>query len=256
MPSGTWLLILLAISAISWIWGKVQEQKEARDARDRMRNRQEQMARQTAASGGPVASSRPLPTRPTQAPGERSIPPDAVSARRQAQLEELRRRGQLRRQQGEVAAPGPPRQPQQNEVGPELITSEERRRIEEMLQRREAQRRARTEPPRQPQQQPRQSPRPTQRRPEPPQAQRPPRRQAPPVQQQSRTPARPAPAPAPEPTTRRQRTAADEVRALLQSAHGPRSRKRLQAVIALSEVLSTPMAARSTDQLPWWRSGA
>ena len=138
MGSGWFLFIVLGISAISWIIGKVKEQQELKEARERMRQRQMEMAR----SGTQV--STPAPSRADTAAGGAGTQDYLEQARRE-RMEALRRkraqetgrRAEVDDDGGVVVGPrggeaGPP-------SGPELITEEDRRRNEMLLRQRERQ---------------------------------------------------------------------------------------------------------------------
>ena len=84
------LLIFATISALSWVFGKLKEQSELKRARDEARRKRDEELR-TGRVEQPSPTSRMPPT-PAQ------VRAQDMAARRQAQLEELRRQQQARTQ--------------------------------------------------------------------------------------------------------------------------------------------------------------
>lgn len=246
------LILLLAIGApaLSWVFGKLREQAELKKARDAARRRHEESLRTTHLTERSPARLSPQEQRQRER--------QDLAARRQAQLRELRQRQHERvSRPGTVVVRGPgptmPQRPAPRPVGPlrpGVPAPPTGRRTPPVVA-----------PPRSA-----------------------PGRRMPPVAGSAPTTPVRRPTIVPGPTARargeekrpeparggiaateigqgravealrRPRGVGPDVRGMLIGADGrPRPRTELAKVVALAEVLSSPIALRSEDQLPWTR---
>ena len=123
------LLIFATISALSWVFGKLKEQSELKRARDEARRKRDEELR-TGRVEQPSPTSRMPPT-PAQ------VRAQDMAARRQAQLEELRRQQQARTQmtlpggvvivRGPVPGPTAPAPPRRGPAVPTTVPAPARR---------------------------------------------------------------------------------------------------------------------------------
>lgn len=249
MTNQFWLFAIVAsLSLISWIVGKLREQAEIKRAKDEARRRQDEQLRTGRASGAPGG---PAGNAPAGASAQE------LAARRQAQLEALRKQQQMNQRARAVgtAAPRPMNQPPAAPSGPRSMGPDPRQVGFGVPQ---TATRGPTPLPGQPQKpaaRPQQSPQ---------QQRKQSQQRGEPSRQQRRTEvvAQPFEPPAPPPVVRRSAFAPPppvaapvhaEVRAgpkgLLFNADGKaRSPAELRRAFALMEVLSPPLSMRDEPQ--------
>ncbi|MEM9083011.1 MAG: hypothetical protein AAGB34_05385 [Planctomycetota bacterium] len=255
MPGGIVFWIMVAVGILSWVLGKVNEQKELREQKERMRRRQEEQARQ---------GQRPMRPAPTendprvvvaqrggvsQGQGKNSEW-DEIQRQRRERLRQLRERqtGGARRLPGQPAPDGsgprssPPATPRPQPTARQAPQIQQAERQHQLQQRAQRQREAQIDEAR------RQA------------AQREEleRQQQEAIAQRRREERRR--------DAEMQEAAAKAERISQQRSHqihqllrpdqvGTEShRQRLASLIALSEVLAPPMSARRDEEMPWNRS--
>lgn len=95
------LIIIVGFSVISWLYRQLKEQSEKKRAKDMMVERQREMLRTGRDPGEQQTQMGPVGSEEDQRRRE-------IATRREAQLAELRRRAQMRQQQGDRPIAPPP----------------------------------------------------------------------------------------------------------------------------------------------------